>query len=150
MAKLIIGIFLILLAAFMLIGFLNADTATDALAQYIAFAISVILPFFGGIALIYSNHRSKKNLVVSKDNLRDKTLMAEVMKLAGQKRGKLTVVEVISDLVLEHDTAKELLDSLVARGLADVELTESGVIVYSFYEISHLKDKMNAKGVLDA
>jgi len=115
MIKLTIGIFLILLASFMLIGFLNVDTTTDVLAQYIAFAISVVLPFFGGIALIYSNHRSKKSLAASKNSLREKTLVAEVMKLAGQKGGKLTVVEVISDLVLEHDSAKELWNTTPPR-----------------------------------
>jgi hypothetical protein len=78
------------------------------------------------------------------------TLEAEVLRLAKQKGGKLTVVEVMTDLALDSDAAKEVLDSMAGKSLAEVELTESGIIVYAFYEVRHLQDKESAKGVLDA
>jgi hypothetical protein len=36
------------------------------------------------------------------------------------------------------------------RGLAEVEVSESGVLVYSFYDVRHLGEKEAARGVLDA
>ncbi len=150
MKKSTIGIALIILSLFMLMGFFNADVEAGALVQLLSLVITVALPFAGGSYIIYSHYKEKEKLISNKNDLRNKTLEAEILKLAEKKGGKLTVVEVMSDLALNKDTAKELLDSIASQSLADVELTESGVIVYSFYEIRHLKDKQKAKGVLDA
>lgn len=150
MKKNIIGIFLMILSLFMLMGFFRADLETGVFVNILSFLITVILPFAGGASLIYSYYEENKKLKDSKENLTIKTLEAEVLKLAEKKGGKLTVVEVMSDLAVSNDIAKELLDSITVQSLADVELTESGVIVYSFYDIKHLMDKKNTKGVLDA
>jgi predicted DNA-binding transcriptional regulator len=138
-----------MLSLFMLIGFFKADIETGVFVKFFSFLITVILPLTGGAALIYSYYEEYERLRKSKENLTIKTLEAEVLKLAEKKGGKLTVVEVMSDFAMSNDTAKELLDSITVQGLADVELTESGVIVYSFYDIKHLMDKKNTKGVLD-
>ncbi len=47
------------------------------------------------------------------------------------------------------ETAKEVLESLHTQGLSEIELTESGMIVYTFYDILNLSEKDSAKGVLD-
>ena len=39
---------------------------------------------------------------------------------------------------------------MAVRGLVEVQVSESGVLVYSFYDVQHLDEKADAKGVLDA
>ena len=45
--------------------------------------------------------------------------------------------------------AKETLDAMVARDVADIAVTEGGVIVYTFHDAKHIGGKDAAKGVLD-
>ena len=150
MKKPTIGIALIILSLFMLMGFFNANLEAGNLVKLLSLVITVALPLAGGSYILYSHYREREKFISNKNDLRNKILKAEILKLAEKKCGKLTVVEVMSDLALNNDTAEKLLDSMVSQSLADVELTESGVIVYSFYEIQHLKDKQKARGVLDA
>ena len=148
--KPIIGIALIILSLFMLMGFFNADLEAGFLVKLLSLVITVALPLAGGSYIILSHYKDKEKFISNKNDLRNKTLQAEILKLAELKGGKLTVVEVMSNLAVSNDTARKLLDSMASQSLAEVELTESGVIVYSFYEIEHLKDKQRARGVLDA
>ena len=134
----------------MLMGFFNADLKAGTFVKLLSLVITVALPLAGGSYIIYSHFKDNEKFISKKNDLRIKTLEAEILKLAEKKGGKLTVVEVMSDLAMGNDTAQELLDSIASQGLADVELTESGVIVYSFYEVKHLKDKQSSRGVLDA
>jgi hypothetical protein len=75
---------------------------------------------------------------------------SEILRLAGERGGKLTVVEVMSALALPADGAKQLLDGLAMREIAEVEVSDSGVLVYAFHDIRHLSEKESARGVLDA
>ncbi len=51
-----IGIILIVISLFMLFGFSNADIQEGFHIKLAAFALTVILPFTAGIAIIYSNY----------------------------------------------------------------------------------------------
>jgi hypothetical protein len=59
-------------------------------------------------------------------------------------------VEVATEFALPPERAKELLDSFMVRELADIQVTDSGVLVYKFHDVLHLEEKSRAKGVLDA
>ena len=78
-----------------------------------------------------------------------KELNAKVLKLAKQKKGKLTVVEVMIALDIDTPAAKDVLDKLAAQGLAALEMTDSGILVYVFYDIQHLKDKNSSESIFD-
>lgn len=150
MNRLIFGIILIIVSLFMLIGFFNANLKIGFFAAFLTFSIVVILPFFSGSSLIYYHYKDKTKLQRNKQGLAIKNLEAEVLKLAHNKGGSLTAVELMADLAIDRDTAKQVLESLAVQGLAEVEITESGVIVYSFYDVKHLHEKHKAKKVLDA
>ena len=66
-----------------------------------------------------------------------------------QKQGRLTAVEVTSALGLPGEEAKDSLDALVAREVADLEITDDGVLVYTFHEARYVEGKHGAKGLLD-
>ena len=55
--------------------------------------------------------------------------------MAARHEGRLTVVEVAGELAVPTTTAEELLNELIARELADIEITESGLLVYAFHDV---------------
>ena len=150
MGKLLGGIGLLALSLFMLLGFLRAETDAGAAATLVTVLLVVVLPAVCGIALLYRRGHQRATLTQRKERLRRQTLEAEILKVAERKGGKLTVVEVMGEMAVDTETAKRALEALVAEGLADVQLTGSGVIVYAFYDIEHLPEKDHSKGVFDA
>jgi hypothetical protein len=143
------GAALLALAAFMFAGFLGADISASGGAKSIAFIIAVLLPAGGGAALILSHVRGKGQLAGRKAELRQQTLEAEVLRLAAQQQGKITVVETVTALAVTPEEAKEALDALARRGLADFQVTDSGVIVYAFHDVQKLSEKSKARGILE-
>ena len=46
-------------------------------------------------------------------------------------------------------TAEELLHGLMAREQAEIEVTDSGLLVYAFNDVRHLSEKETARGLLE-
>ena len=149
MGKLWGGGALIALSAVMLMGFLRADIASSAFATTMAFLITVALPAGGGAALLKSHFDGRGRLGQRREELRRQTLDSEVLKLAAQRGGKLTIVEVVSDLGVPEEAAKLSLDELHRRDLAEMEVTDSGLVVYRFRDIEGLGDKALSRGILE-
>ncbi|MBW3629153.1 MAG: hypothetical protein KY464_07635 [Gemmatimonadetes bacterium] len=150
MGKLVGGGALLLLALFMLVGYMGSDADASATTRALTLLLTVGLPGFAGAAMLRSHFGARGRLDQRKDVLRQQTMESEILRLAGQHDGKLTLVEVMSALALPQAGAKDLLDGMVMREVADVEVTDSGVLVYSFHDIRHLSEKSTSRGVLDA
>lgn len=147
--KLAGGIGLLAVALFMLLGVFNMNSDVGFGATVGAFLVAVVIPAVSGFVLIRSHLQSGKNLDKRRNILKQKTLEAEILNLAGKNNGKLTVVEVVREFAVDMESAGEALDSLHEKSMAEIELTESGVIVYSFYDVKHLPEKGGSRGVLD-
>lgn len=147
MSRKTIAIALLSLAGLMLFGFLRSNASITAPATIAALLITVVAPAVGGVVLLRGRDLARSRRL---DQLRQQTIDAEILKMAREERGNLTAVEVATRLALPPEAAKEALDSLVTRDLADMAVTERGVIVYTFHDVKHLGDKSSAKGVLDA
>ena len=143
------GVGLVLLALFMLVGFLRADLGASGVATAIAFFVAVVLPAAGGIALLAAPAGSSRRLVARRAQLRRQTLGAELLRLAARRGGKLTVVEVVTELAVSAEEAAESLDLLAREEVAELEVTDSGTIVYAFRDVQNLSQKERAKGILD-
>lgn len=150
MNKLIGAAFLALLALFMLAGFLNSSLALSSGSAIVALLLTVGLPAAGAVMLARGHYADKSRLTGRKAELRRNTIDAEILRLAGEHGGRLTAVEVATALSMTPESAAEALSQLGIRGQADVEVTDDGVLVYSFYDVRHLGGKSTAKGVLDA
>ena len=150
MSKLVGGAVLLLLSLFMFLGFLGSSASIGAPATIAALLITVALPAAAGVALASGHFRARGRLARRRDELRQQTIESEILRLAGQRGGRLTAVEVASDMAISPEAAKEALDSLALREVADLEVTDSGVIVYAFHDVRHLQEKPHAKGILDA
>lgn len=150
MNKLIGAALLALLALFMLAGFLNSSLALSSGSAIVALLLTVGLPAAGAVMLARGHYADKSRLTGRKAELRRNTIDAEILRLAGEHGGRLTAVEVATALSMTPESAAEALSQLGIRGQADVEVTDDGVLVYSFYDVRHLGGKSTAKGVLDA
>jgi hypothetical protein len=142
-----VGYGLLALAAMMLWGFLRSSLSLVAPATIGALLVAVALPAIGGFVLIRGIGAGD---AARRARLRQQTIEAEVMKLAINQRGKLTAIEVATALALPEDETKAALDAMVEREIADIEITDEGVIVYTFQSARQLGSKDTSRGILDA
>ena len=140
------GIALLVLAGLMLLGFVRSDATLAAPATIVALLLTTVAPAIGGIALLRGGDTKRSRRL---DQLRDRTIDAEILRLAVSEGGRLTAVEVATALTLTPEAAKEKLDALVGRDVADIAVTERGVVVYTFHDAKHIGGKGDAKGVLE-
>lgn len=148
--KLVGGILLIGVALFMALGFAVSDTTRSLGTTIAALLISVGIPAGAGIALIRNHYSSQRLLTADRAELRLQTWETELVKLAAQKGGKLTVVEAVSETGLRALQVEEALRSLTAQGLADIDVTESGLLVYRFPDVQLLEEKRGSKPLLES
>ena len=135
------------LAALMLLGFLRSSLSLSSPSTIVALLITVVLPAGAAIAMLRGVDTADRTRRAS---LRQQTIEAEVMKLAIQQRGKLTAIEVATALALPEDETKVALDAMVEREIADIEITDDGVLVYTFQSAKQLGNKDTSRDILDA
>src|SRR3954469_9548369 len=83
------GIALLVLAGFMLVGFLKAGAPIGSLSVVAALLIVVGIPAAAGIALLRAGPNRARL-----ETLRQQTIEAEVLRMAAAEGGRLTAVEV--------------------------------------------------------
>ncbi len=83
----------------------------------------------------------------SADRKRHAQCQHRLLRLAREREGNLTVLEAATDGRMTVDKAEEILRELAARGHAEVRVSDSGLIVYHFLEITHWDEKRWAKPV---
>ena len=149
MAKLGGGVALLAVALFMVVGFLRADVDPSAPATLVALLIAAGLPAAGGSWLLAQHSGAGRRIANRREELRRDTLEAEILKMAERSEGRLTAVEVAGELAVPASTAQELLDDLMTRELAEIEITDSGLLVYTFHDVRHLSEKARARGLLE-
>lgn len=68
-----------------------------------------------------------------------------VLRLAEKERGRVTVPEVAARCDMTVEEAKALLDRLVVHDVAEIHVTDSGVLVYVFPGFLSDRDKARAR-----
>ena len=146
MWKLISGFVCLAAGLFMTLGFAASDKPMTLPVAVIAFSVAVVIPTATGFGLLRSYHRERNGVARHGAHERE----TEVLRLAGRRGGKLTVVEVVQETDLEASDAEALLQKLAEQGLAELEMTDSGLLVYHFADIERLGDKAGSQPLLDA
>jgi hypothetical protein len=144
------GVLLLLVSAFMLLGFVRSDLSLGSFNAMAAVLLSVVLPAAGGVVLLRNANSLERRGGGRVERLRQATIESEILRLAMLHDGRLTTVEVASTLALPTEEAKAMLDALVTREVADLDITDAGVLVYTFHDAKHVGDKHTARGLLDA
>ncbi len=135
---------------FMGLGFLRSGADPLALRTLVALFIAVGLPAGGGSWLLARHFGVGRRIEGRREELRRDTLEAEILKMAGRHGGRLTAVEVAGELAVPTTTAEELLNELMVRELAEIEITDSGLLVYTFDDVRRLSEKESARGLLES
>ena len=149
MGRLVGGFTLLAVALFMVVGFLRADVNPAALRTMVALLIGAGLPAVGGSWLLARHFGVGRRIGRRREELRRDTLEAEILKMAARHGGRITAVEVAGELAVPAGTAEELLNELMRRELAEIEITDSGLLVYAFHDLQHLSEKESARGLLE-
>jgi hypothetical protein len=150
MLKLGGGIVLLMVSAFMGIGFLAGGVSQHSIGvQLFSILVAVGVPGASGVALLRQHlRRALPSPEVAA--LPRARWTSELVKLAAKKGGRLTVVEVIAETALAPDQVQAAFDEVCASGLAEPEVTESGLIVYAFRDLLLLGEKSDSRGLLDS
>jgi hypothetical protein len=140
---------LVLLSLFMLLGFARSTAELSTFGTAMALLITVVLPAAAGIALAARHFRGGRLVESRRDQLRRQTVESEILRLAAERGGRLTLVEIVTDMAVSTEAAQEALDSLVMREVAEIAVTDSGVLVYTFHDVARLGEKSRARGILE-
>jgi hypothetical protein len=135
------------IALFMLLGFIRTDLSMSDPTVLMAFLLTVAGPAAVGTALLRG--RSAERLPERREALRRQVVEAEILRLAAARGNRITVVELVTELSLPADGAKDTLDDMMRRGLADIEVTDTGGIVYTFPDLHQLRDRDSSRGLLE-
>ena len=109
------------------------------------FAIGVTQVIFGSLLWILA-----KKLDAAAYLVRYRRQQNRVVRLARQRGGRLTVTEAAADTGLTVEEASEILKRLADGGFVEVEITDSGLIVYRFPEVLFAHEKHWSRGVESA
>jgi len=154
MLRLAGGILLLMVATFMLIGVLAGGGHGHSFGiNVFVFLLTVVFPGTTGLMLLRQHLRQLPASAAAPALAAPAPAVApdhEILRLAERKSGRLTVVEVVAETTLPTvEAAEAAMTSLVERGLAEPQVTDSGLIVYAFPDIQRLKDKGTGRDVLD-
>ena len=109
------------------------------------FAIGVTQVIFGSLLWLLA-----KKLDAAAHLLRYRRQQNRVVRLARQRGGRLTATETAADTGLTVEEAAEILKRLADGGFVEVEITDSGLIVYRFLEVLFAHEKRWSRGVESA
>ena len=149
MGKLLGGGALVALAAFMLLGFFNLSQPLGFPVAVLTLLVAVGVPGTAGAVLLRAHFRERARMTGHRDRLRLETHQAELVRLAERRGGKLTVIEAVAETALDTPTIEAALGVLVEQGVADIEVTDSGLLVYTFPDVQRLPEKGSSRGILD-
>ncbi len=121
----VLGTGIVLLASFLImIGFVEAEAVAIAVGS--VFGAAGTGTFFWGWNALQTRRQAIQT-----------GLQRDVLQLATERRGTLTVTEVAASLDLSLQAAENVMDSLDDGFRVRSEITEQGVIVYHFPEVQH-------------
>ena len=142
----ILALGLLAISLFMLLGFFQAG-APLSIAGLIALVIGVGIPGACAALLLMPPTGLFTKSPARREQLRRQTIESEIVRLAGRLGGTLTVVEVVAELALESQVAQDALDALMTREIAEIGVSDSGLIVYRFPDLLRLDEKDDAEGL---
>jgi hypothetical protein len=127
-------------------SFFDAAKGTDVSSSigggFITLALAAIAGYYGIRLFRPSAAKHKKPNAEQRERL--------ALTCAAASGGKLTEASLSLDSGLSLDESKKLLDSLASRGVAELEVSSSGALVYAFPGLISEGEKLAAKPVEEA
>ena len=132
---------------FMLYGLFEiaAESAPYAGGEIMPFVVGVSLVIFGSLLWVLS-----KKFEEAAHRVRYRRQQNRVVRLSHQRGGRLTVTETAAETGLAIEEADEILKGMADGGFVEVEITDSGMMVYRFPEVLYAHEKNWSRGVESA
>jgi hypothetical protein len=135
MKRVIGGVVLIFGGLFMLAGFFTSTRPSAFLVNIILLLLFVLAPIVSGSILLRSHflvkkkreQESRKNVLAVREK--------EILKLAKEKGGELTIPEIVAETSMNTEEADEMMREFVVKGYVDMRLTDLGAVIYEFFEL---------------
>lgn len=118
-------------------AFMNVSKGKFDASDIVAWALFGIAPILGGGLLLRSRAVEKKRALEQQEQSRYALQEKEILRLAQEKGGRLAIPDVVVGTSLSSAEAETVMREMSARGLADMQVTDAGIIVYEFYEIAN-------------
>ena len=115
----------------------NISKGNFSFADFAAWLLLGIVPIIGGGLLLRSRAVEKKRALEQQEQSRYALQEKEILRLAQEKGGRLAIPDVVVGTSLSSAEAETIMREMSARGLADMQVTDAGIIVYEFYEIAN-------------
>ncbi len=110
--------------------------------KFVPFAIGVTQTIFGSLLWILA-----KKLDTAAHLVRYRRQQNRIVRLAQQRGGRLTVTEAAADTGLTVEEVGDILKRMADGGFVEIEITDSGMIVYRFPEVLYAHEKQWSRGV---
>ena len=136
MRKLIVGGCLVFIGLFMLLGFFASTKPSTLGVDVMLLLMFVLAPAISGAILIRSHFREKQRTVAMQIKTQRMHQEKEILRLAKEKGGRLTVAEIVAETSIDIDAAEELMREFMIKGMADMKTSDSGLISYEFFDLS--------------
>lgn len=106
------------------------------------FSVGITLIVVGGLLWLMA-----KRLDASAQLVRYRRHQNRIVRLARERGGRLTATEAAADAGLTVEETEEILKKLVDRGYVELQVTDSGMVVYRFPEVLYAHEKPWSRGV---
>jgi|GEM_PF-1619322 len=150
--KKILGILSLCFGAFMVFGFIvsvRKDPAkADLVSDLVGLGLFGLVPILNGVFMLQKYYRDRRRALEARERALKAEKEREIIQLAQQQKGRLTLTEIVAGTSLDMAEAEKILQEMATRGHVDIQVTDSGVIVYEFYEIAR-GDKDSTRGLLE-
>lgn len=138
MKKLVGGGILVFIGLFMTLGLLSGGGLHNGFAANLMMILMFILAPLGiGGWLIRGHFADKKTVSAEKEQVMYVQREKQILRLAQEKGGRLTIPEIAANTSMTTVDADAVMREMTAKGYVDMQVTDSGVIVYEFYDIIH-------------
>lgn len=112
--------------------------------RFVFFFIFALVAFII-YTIVNSLFRGKGKLSYGKavENKNYETPEKSIVKIAKKHNNKITIIDVIRETSLSSEQAEDTLKKLASRGLAEIDVKESGTVVYVFRDVDSVIDEEN-------
>lgn len=125
---------------FMLLGFVSGGGSRGLVANIVAFLLLVMAPIAGGITLIRGQKKEKVHAAQETRKLLQSAREKEILRLAEQKKGLLTVSQIVKESSMNASEAEDALHELIVKRLVDMRTNPDGQVVYEFIEFTDAQE----------
>jgi uncharacterized membrane protein len=108
-----------------------------------------VMPMGLGAYLIKKSTQIRKTLSAQNEHMTEQLMERKILQVAAELGGKVTPSEIALKTHISLDKAHLLLQNMQEGGYAELEITQTGAIIYHFRGFLSDDDRQNTMGLLD-